>query len=402
MTKILFLLVLLISSCNTLNEEEKLKQEAMRLHMEIVTLDSHTDTPLYMTRPGYDFGKAHDARTHGSRTDLPRMEQGSLDAAFFAVFIGQGELTDNGFERAFTRTEMIFDSVVAAVERYSERAAIATNAEDVYQLKKDGKKAIYIGVENGYPLGNDLSRIAHFYNRGARYITLCHTRNNHICDSSTDTTLNNGLSDFGKEVVAEMNRLGMMIDVSHISDKAFFDVIEFSSYPVIASHSSARAVCDHPRNLSDDMLTALAENGGVIQVCLLSSYVKEMPPNPQRDSALAVVREKYRNFVDLTDEEMDQARRAWRQTNRDFPPNLATVSDFVDHIDHIVSVAGIDYVGIGSDFDGGGGLEDCYDVSQLPNITIELVRRGYSEDEIRKIWGENFLRVMRQVDQNAG
>jgi membrane dipeptidase len=401
MFRFLILMVFIISACNTLSEEEKLVKQAMRIHKKVVTIDSHTDTPLYMTRPGYDFGQLHDARKHGSRTDLPRMEQGNLDAAFFAVFLGQGELSDEGFERAFNRAEMIFDSVTAAVNRYSDRAEIARKPEDVYNLKNAGKKAIYIGLENGYPIGFDLSKIEHYYHRGARYITLCHTRNNQICDSSTDTVFHNGLSDFGKQMIRKMNRLGMMIDVSHISDKAFYDVINLTSAPVIASHSSARAICDNPRNLTDDMLLALAENGGVVQVCLLSSYVKEMPPNPLRDSALTVIREKFNNFVDLSDEEMDQARKEWRQVNRDFPPNLATVSDLVDHIDHIVSVAGIDFVGIGSDFDGGGGLEDCYDVSQLPNITIELVKRGYSEEEIRKIWGENLLRVMRKVQNKA-
>jgi membrane dipeptidase len=401
MFRFLILMVFIISACNTLSEEEKLVKQAMRIHKKVVTIDSHTDTPLYMTRPGYDFGQLHDARKHGSRTDLPRMEQGNLDAAFFAVFLGQGELSDEGFERAFNRAEMIFDSVTAAVNRYSDRAEIARKPEDVYNLKNAGKKAIYVGLENGYPIGFDLSKIEHYYHRGARYITLCHTRNNQICDSSTDTVFHNGLSDFGKQMIRKMNRLGMMIDVSHISDKAFYDVINLTSAPVIASHSSARAICDNPRNLTDDMLLALAENGGVVQVCLLSSYVKEMPPNPLRDSALTVIREKFNNFVDLSDEEMDQARKEWRQVNRDFPPNLATVSDLVDHIDHIVSVAGIDFVGIGSDFDGGGGLEDCYDVSQLPNITIELVKRGYSEEEIRKIWGENLLRVMRKVQNKA-
>jgi membrane dipeptidase len=279
-------------------------------------------------------------------------------------------------------------------------AKIVLNPDDAYQAEKEGKRAIFIGIENGYPIGNDLSLIGHFYKRGARYITLCHTRNNDICDSSTDSTEFNGLSDFGVQVVKEMNRLGMMVDVSHISDSSFYDVLKVSEVPVIASHSSSRAICNHPRNLTDDMLIKLAENGGVAQVCILSDYVKEMPINPQRDSAQNALREKYRGFDDLTDEEMKNARKEWYGINKTFPPNLATVQDYVDHIDHMVKVAGIDHVGIGTDFDGGGGVNGCYDVSEMQNITIELVKRGYTEEEITKIWGGNIMRVMREVQQN--
>lgn len=238
-----------------------------------------------------------------------------------------------------------------------------------------------------------------FYNRGVRYITLCHTRNNDICDSSTDTTEHNGLSDFGNNVVKEMNRVGMMIDVSHISDSSFYDVIKHTKTPVIASHSCSRAMCDNPRNLTDDMLVKLKENGGVIQMCILSDYVKTPSPNPQRDSAQQAVRGKYNNFEDLTEEEKEKARSEWYSINEKFPRELATVSDMVDHIDHMVKIAGIEHVGIGTDFDGGGGLADCMDASQMGNVTFELVKRGYTEEEIRKIWGGNIMRVMRQVQE---
>ena len=195
-----------------------------------------------------------------------------------------------------------------------------------------------------------------------------------------------------------MNRLGMIIDVSHISDKSFYDVIELSTTPVIASHSCARAICDNPRNLDDEMLKKLAENGGVIQMCILSSYVKKPEPYPERDSAFVALRTKYNNFNDLTDEQMDSARTEWYAVERDFPQKLANVSDVVDHIDHIIEVAGIDHVGIGTDFDGGGGVEDCFDVSEMGNITRELVKRGYTLKEIEKIWGGNFMRVFREVE----
>ncbi len=294
------------------------------------------------------------------------------------------------------------DSIHSHLARSGHTAGLAFTPGDAYRLEKEGKRTVFIGIENGYPVGDDLSNIAYFYGKGARYITLCHTRNNHICDSSTDTTEHNGLSSFGEEVVREMNRLGMMVDVSHISDSSFYDVLAVTSVPVIASHSCARAICDHPRNLNDDMLRALAANGGVIQMCILSDYVKTPAPNPERDSAFQAIREKYRYFTDLTEEEEKAARRDWHRADSLHPRVLATVSDAVDHIDHMVNVAGIDHVGIGTDFDGGGGLADCQDASQLVNITVELYRRGYSPEEIRKIWGGNIMRVMQQVLDGQG
>ena len=403
MKKILsgLLFIAIFLSCQNLSEEEKILKSALCIHQKVFTVDSHTDTPMWFVRGEFDLSEKHDARDDGSKIDFPRMEEGGMDAVFFAVFLGQGPRDVEGNAKAKQRADEIFDSAYAVVERNANLASFAYSPDEAYKIEKEGKRAVFLGIENGYPVGNDLALVAYFYNRGARYITLCHTRNNDICDSSTDSTGYNGLSPFGEDVVGEMNRLGMMIDVSHISDSSFYGVINLSKAPVIASHSSARAICDHPRNLNDDMLLKLAENGGVAQVCILSDYVKEMPPNLERDSARAALREKYRGFDDLTDEEMKSARKEWREINKKYPSNLATVKDAVDHIDHIVAVAGIDHVGIGTDFDGGGGLADCFDVSEMPNITIELVRRGYTEDQIRKIWGGNLMRVMREVMEYA-
>jgi membrane dipeptidase len=198
-----------------------------------------------------------------------------------------------------------------------------------------------------------------------------------------------------------MNRVGMMIDVSHISDSSLYDVLRVTKAPVIASHSCARALCDNPRNLTDEDLRAIAKNGGVVQMCILSDYVKTPDPNPARDSARAVVRAKYNNFEGLTSEQERISWDEWREVSKKFPQNLATVSDVVDHIDHIVKIAGIDHVGIGTDFDGGGAVSGCYDVSQMGNITLELVKRGYNEEQIRKIWGGNFMRVFNAVLKGA-
>jgi len=382
------------ASCQT--AEEKLVEKALKIHEKAITIDSHTDTPMLFTREDFDMSVRHDPHKSSTKVDFPRMKEGGLDGIFMAVFLGQGPRDAEGHARVTARTHQIFDSIYSVVERTSDIASIALKAKDIYAIEKEGKRAVYMGIENGYALGGDINNVGVFYDRGSRYITLCHTKNNDISDSSTDTLEHNGVSELGKKVIAKMNDLGMLIDVSHISDKSFYDVIEQSTAPVIASHSSSRAICDSPRNLSDDMLVKLAENDGVAQVCILSSYVKTTPRNPQADSMRVAMRKKYNNYQDLSDEQQKEAGREWRSINKLFPPVLATVSDVVDHIDHMVDVAGIDHVGIGTDFDGGGGVDGCFDASELPNLTIEMVRRGYTEEEITKIWGGNFLRVLNK------
>jgi membrane dipeptidase len=384
-------------SCS--NDEEKLIKLADEIHSSIITIDSHVDTPLMFSRENFDIGQRNE---HG-RLDFPRMKEGGLDAAFFAVFIGQGEQNPEGFETAKRRAFDIFSQIHTAVEKNSDKAAIALTADDAYRLKKEGKSIVYIGIENGYPIGYDLSLLKEFYDLGARYLGLCHSHHNQMCDSSTDTKeeLHGGLSEYGKEVVKELNRLGMMVDVSHMSDKSFYDVLEITKAPIIASHSNARALCDIDRNLDDDMLKALKENNGVIQLCLLTVYVKKGTPNPQRDSAVAELKSRYNNYENLSDEELHHMRQEWSNINERYPRELASVSDLVDHVDYIVDLIGIDHVGIGSDFDGGGQLDDCRDVSQMKNITIELLRRGYSKEDIEKIWSGNFMRVFREVEKIA-
>ena len=381
--------------------EESLEYRAKMIHEHVMTLDSHTDTPMHLMHGGSTLRGNSAGNQQKGKVDLIRMMTGGLDAAFFAVFIGQGERTPEGNAKAIERAIEIFDTITAAVSREKDLCSLALTPQDAYRLKKEQKKAIYIGIENGYALGDDVGMVSIYYEKGARYITLCHTKNNDLCDSSTDKNGpdNDGLSELGKEVVKEMNRIGMMIDVSHMSDKSFVDVIALSKAPVIASHSCARAICNNPRNLTDDDLRLLARNGGVIQVCLLSDYLRIPQPYPERDSAQKAVNLKYKDFVGLSDEEYKKGIEEWHAIDIKYPPRLASVNDLVDHIDHIVKVVGIDYVGIGSDFDGGGELSDCQDVSQMGNITLELVRRGYSEEQIRKIWGGNFMRVFGEVER---
>ncbi|MDP4290955.1 MAG: dipeptidase [Bacteroidota bacterium] len=381
------------------NSTEALIQKAKRIHEKALTVDSHTDTPLRLSRSNFDAGVRNDYATTGSCVDFPRMKEGGLDGVFFAVFTSQGKCNEEAYTKIHDQALHLFDAIHQSVRKNKNLADIALNPEQFKKIAREGKRAVFIGVENGYPLGTDLSRVKEFYDLGARYITLCHVKNNQLCDSSNDTLSAGGLTQFGVEVVKEMNRLGMMVDVSHISDRSFYDVLKITKVPVIASHSCARAICNNPRNMTDDMLRALAANGGVIQMCILSDYVKKPKPNPERDAAMNALKAKYTD--NLTDAQLDILRKERDELNIRFPQQLATVSDVVDHIDHIVKVAGIDHVGIGTDFDGGGGVADCHDVSQMLNITVELVKRGYREDAICKIWGGNLMRVMAQVENYA-
>ena len=298
----------------------------------------------------------------------------------------------------------MIDATYNACKKYSEMAEVAITPDDAYRLENLGKRAIFIGMENGFPIGTDINRVKEFYDRGVRYITLCHSSNNDICDSSTDKkgAEYNGLSKFGEEVVNEMNRLGMMIDVSHISDKSFYDVIKLSKAPVIASHSSVRSIAHHNRNMTDDMIKTLAKNGGVIQICLLDDYIKDPDTTTvyyQKRKELNLIYDT--KYDSLTDDQKKELRNEWRALKEKYPKPLPTVSDCVDHIDYVKNLVGIDYVGIGSDFDGGGGLDGCADVSEFPNITAEMLKRGYTEDEIRKVWGGNFFRVFKEVEKLA-
>ncbi len=379
---------------------DRLWKKAQRIHQDAVTVDTHCDTPYLLLEEGFNVGKRNESPK--VRVDLPRMKEGGLDAIFFGVFTGQKKRTPENYDKAYQLSIQMLDSIDSAIAKHSDLASLATKADDAKRIERTGKRAIYIGMENGFPLAKDLNRIQEFYDRGVRYITLCHSFHNDICDSSSDKAEaeHNGVSEFGKQVIAEMNRLGMMIDVSHMSDKSFFDVMELSKAPVIASHSSVRAVCNHNRNMSDEMIKSLAAHGGVIQICPLDIYIKEPDTTLTRYKLLQEIEIDYRNnYSTMTDEMKKDINDRWNYLQTHYLDQLPTVSGMVDHIDHVVELVGVDYVGIGSDFDGGGGLSDCLDVSQFPNITYELLKRGYSEEDIHKIWGRNVLRVMKEVEQ---
>lgn len=381
--------------------EQIARQQGLTLHRIIFTLDTHCDTPLRMLDPSYDISVRHEPGAPGSgKIDLPRMQNGNLDAEFFAAFVAQRDCTPENYLKAQTTADKLIASIHLIAAQCPQMAAIATTPADGYRNQRKGLISIYIGIENGFALGHDLSRVHTYYDQGVRYITLCHTLNNDICDSSTDPKgpTYGGVSDFGKEVIAEMNHLGILVDISHASDQSAEQALALSKAPVFASHSGCRALCDHPRDLTDDLIRALAAKGGVVQICVFSEYLKHTPPNPDRDAAFQRLETKYGPWDEISDpDRRKEYRRERQEIDARFPKIMATVADVVDHIEHVIKIAGIDYVGIGTDFDGGGGVTGCNDVSEMPNITLELLRRGYGREEIAKIWGGNFMRVLGQA-----
>ncbi len=387
--------------------EDPLVAKALAIHKRALTIDSHVDIAgaEYATS-ALDPG----APSTDMRCDLTKMEKGELDGVFLAAFVAQGPLDEAGYRSAYDEAMAKFEALRRLTGvMYPGRCAFATTPAEVERIAGTGRRVIMTGVENGYPIGTDLANIARFYDLGARYITIAHSGNNQLADSSSaPEPLHNGLSALGKQAVAEMNRLGMMVDVSHISEKSFWDIIAITKAPVIASHSGCKALTDSDRNLTDAQLRALAKNGGVIQVVALSSYLKT--EDPARRAAVTRLREEFgfgrrtrrADTQAMTEEQrvefqkkIAQYRQGMKGIDAKFPS--ATLKDFVDHLDHAVKIAGIDHVGIGTDFDGGGGIAGFNDDTEAPNVTIELVRRGYSEKQIRKIWGGNFLRVWRKV-----
>lgn len=392
MNRLILLMVLsvLLAACQPQSNSE--------IHSRALVMDTHTDTPMQLVRHNLDLGQRHTAPD--SRVDYPRLREGEVDGIFFGLFTSQRPRTEKNYEEAYQLVHQMIDSTIVSVGANSSMVALARNADDVKAISEQGKTAIYFGMENGFPLAKDLSRVEEFYNEGVRYITLCHSSNNDICDSSTDPLGPefNGVSEFGEKVIQEMNRLGMIIDVSHLSDSSFYDVLRLSKAPVIASHSSVRAICNHPRNMSDEMIKALAAKGGVIQICILGDYIQQADTTSLNYQKHEALRKKYHNWQYANDAERKAAWAEYDSIDKVYPPILPTIADAVDHVDHVVQLVGEDFVGIGSDFDGGGGLADCEDVADFPAITDELIHRGYSPIQINKIWGGNFLRVFNEVE----
>ena len=324
--------------------------EAKRLHNRILTLDSHCDTPMF-----FDQQINFASRDPKILVDLHKMTEGHLDATIMVAYLEQQGLSEEDLMAATAKADRILNEIEAMVAKSSAHVNIAYTPADLYRLKAEGKKAIMMGIENGYAIGKDLANVERFRNRGIVYMTLCHNGNNQLCGSCRDNEENLGVNAFGEQVIQEMNRVGMMVDISHAGVQTFYDALDISTKPIVASHSSARALCNHPRNLYDDQMKALAAKGGVAQVTLYNGFLKEV--------------------------------------------GQATIEDAIAHLNHMVDVMGIEHVGIGTDFDGDGGIIGCASASELINFTRHLLKERYSEEDIRRIWGGNFLRVMEEVQK---
>lgn len=369
-------------------------RKALKLNQESIVVDTHCDTPMMAVENSLDLG----VKTDRTEVDFVRMKAGGVAASFFAVFVSNSQ---DDKEPAKKALEMI-DEIYRQAEAHPDLAELAFSSGDIRRIHDLGKRAILIGMENGGPVEASLRLLRDYQRLGVRYITLTHSDNNALCDSSMAREPRwNGLSDFGKKVVREMNRLGMIVDISHVSDKTFYDVLTLSKAPIMASHSCLRALNDVPRNMSDDMIKALAAKGGVVQINFFSGF---LDPGFRKNMDEMEARLKP-EFDQLKEKFKDNSTAYWDATfalSKANAPEAPDISVLIDHIDHVVKLVGADYVGLGSDFDGAGsypkGLED---VSKFPLITYHLLKRGYAESDIKKILGGNFMRVFEKVEKAA-
>ncbi|MAK59634.1 MAG: peptidase M19 [Ponticaulis sp.] len=371
-------------------------------HQALVILDTHLDTPALLVQPWFDITERHDYFTDYTQVDLPRMDEGGLDGGFWVLYTPQGPLTEDAYEATRDVALLRAMSVQKMVAANPEEFEIAKTADDAWRIGRSGKKVVIMSIENSYPLGTDLSLVETFYKLGVRMIGPVHSRNNQFADSATEIeTVHDGLSPLGYELVEEANRLGMVVDGSHASQKSLADMISASKTPVVLSHSGTSAVYMHPRNIDDEHLKMLADSGGVIQMNALGAYLRELPANPERTEELMALRQTYSNPGDMTSEQYDEYLAARNEIDAKYPPAMAEFEDFYDQLTHALRLIGPDHVGIGPDWDGGGGVIGLEDVSDYPAITQRLRDDGYSWDDIQKIMGGNVLRLLAEAEAYA-
>ena len=373
---------------------DAIADQARKLHFSSIVLDTHDDTTQRFFSKSFDLGK----RNPDGHIDIPRMREGGMNAIFFSIWIDGRIMGPPAIQKALDQIDAVHENV----RTHSKDLAFCRTAAEVREAHKNGKIAALIGVEGGHMIGNDIRIVRVFGDLGVRYMTLSHFYNDEWADSSTDKPAHNGLTDYGKEIVREMNRQGIMVDISHVSDKTFYDALEVSKAPLIASHSSCRALCNHPRDMSDDMIKALAAKGGVIQINYEKSFIDQAYKDAYDKAAggvVATMNEIVKKCGDNQECAGRESQRIEQQMTAEGKLPHVSWEDIVAHIDHAVKLVGADHVGLGSDFDGANmpeGMEDC---TKLPKITEALLRKGYSESDIRKILGENTLRVMEQVER---
>ena len=375
------------------------------LHARLICLDTHLDTPANFARPGWDIMKRHSVEADLSQVDYPRMLEGGLKGGFFAIYTPQGPVTPEGFAAARDAALLRAVEIREMVARNNRFFELAFAAPDAARIAAKKKIIVYQSIENAWPLGTDVTLLRSFYATGVRMTGVAHFQNNQFGDSATDPKGKqwNGLSPLGKDLVVEANKLGMILDASHSSDDVFDQLIVQSKSPIMLSHSGCRAVHDHPRNIDDQRLRTLAETGGVIQINSFSSYLVTTPEIPEREKAQGAIFAKLRNLSGMTPPEASaavaEAARAIQALNRQYPVPRATFDDFMAHLLHALEVVGPDHVGIGADWDGGGGVTGMEDCASLPKITERLVKAGFHEADLRKIWGENALRLLAKAEE---
>ncbi|MDY6927317.1 MAG: dipeptidase [Pseudomonadota bacterium] len=377
--------------------------DAAKLHDSLVVMDTHLDTPALLVQPGFDIMHSHTFTDDFSQVDVPRMNSGGLDGGFWVIYTPQGPVTEAGFkssrDTALLRVMAIHKMVVANPDTF----ALATEPEDAKMIAEQGKKIVYVSMENAYPLGEDLSLLETFYKMGLRMVGPVHFKNNQFGDSSTDPDGQQygGLSPLGKELVKKANELGIILDGSHAHDDLLKDMIELSKTPVILSHSGTKTIYDHPRNVDDSLLKKLVDSGGVIHVNAYSSYLKELPQDPERGKAYGELFRQMGNIAQMSEAEIAALKAKRKQIDMEHPAVRATFEDYMEHFLHILEVAGPKHTGVGADWDGGGGVETMMDVAALPKITERLLAEGYTEEDLADIWGNNVLRLLQQAKDYA-
>lgn len=377
-------------------------KKVQQLHQKMLTLDSHLDTPASLDLPGWSIDEEHGVHSDYTQVDLPRMKKGGLDGGFWAIYTGQGPLTIEGFRKARDFALLRGVSIREMVAADPANFALATEARDAAPIAAAGKRIVYMSIENAYPLGEDVTLLQTFYDMGVRVAGFAHFAHNQFADSSTDPSKKprfGGLSPLGKLLLKDMNRLGVVPDASHSSDQVLDDLLALSTTPVLLTHSGCKAVYDHPRNIDDAHLQALAAKGGVIQMNAYGAYLKASKPNPERQKAMGALFASMREGTKLSAETRAQLLAKRQEIDRLYPDtDRPTFDDFLAHMLHVLKVVGPDHVGIGADWDGGGGVVGMEDVLDLPKITDALLKAGYSEGDVQKIWSGNVLRVLAAAE----
>ena len=375
-------------------------QSQFKTHDDMLALDSHLDTPLVLDRAGFDISHRHDWMQDYAQVDLPRMKEGGLDGGFWVIYTAQGPLTEQGYAKALAHARQRSVVIDEMVRNLSDDFALALQADEAARIAASGKRVVYKSIENAYPLGTNIDLLDEFYAAGVRMVGLVHSRNNQFADSSTDKAGQKwgGLSPLGRALIKRANALGMIVDLSHAHDEALAQAIALSTTPIILSHSGAAHLYEHPRNVPDALLKKLAQSGGVIQINSLSGYLRDLNTDPRRLPEFIGLYRKYQNAPGGMRENHKAFIADRRALDKKYPPDYAELSDVMDHIFHALALMGPDHVGIGLDWDGGGGVNGLQDVSDLPKITEALRAASVSTRTIEKIWSGNMLRLLRLAE----